>query len=101
MILTLWGKYDMFRHYSIFARLWKWIGEDLQKSELDSGLKLYGYDVPSHGQGQGQGRCSRTDGEDLTMIQVDLIQMDDYPADSCAINPTAFLFCFICCFGRG
>ena len=27
------------------------------------------------------------------MIQVDLIQMDDYPADSCAINPTAFLYC--------
>ena len=25
------------------------------------------------------------------MIQVDLIQMDDYPADSCAINPMAFL----------
>ena len=26
-----------------------------------------------------------------TTIQVDLIQMDDYPADSCAIRPTAFL----------
>ena len=26
------------------------------------------------------------------MIQVDLIQMDDYPADSCAISPMAFLF---------
>ena len=35
----------------------------------------------------GGGQCS-----DLTMIQVDLIQMDDQPADSCAINPTAFLF---------
>ena len=30
-------------------------------------------------------------GEDLTMIQVDLIQMDDYPADGCTISPTAFL----------
>ena len=29
---------------------------------------------------------------DLTTIQVDLIQMDDYLADSCAISPTAFLF---------
>ena len=28
---------------------------------------------------------------DLTTIQVDLIQMDDYPDDSCAISPTAFL----------
>ena len=25
------------------------------------------------------------------MIQVDFIQMDDYPADSCAISPTALL----------
>ena len=25
------------------------------------------------------------------LIQVDLIQMDDYPADNCAISPTAFL----------
>ena len=25
------------------------------------------------------------------MIQVDLIQMNDYTADNCAINPTAFL----------
>ena len=25
------------------------------------------------------------------MIQVDFVQMDDYPADSCAISPTAFL----------
>ena len=28
----------------------------------------------------------------LTMIQVDLIQMDDYAADSCAISPMTFLF---------
>ena len=34
------------------------------------------------------------DGQDLTMIQVDLIQMDDYPVGSCAINPTAFLLYF-------
>ena len=27
----------------------------------------------------------------LGTIQVDLIQMDDYPADSCAMSPTAFL----------
>ena len=27
----------------------------------------------------------------LTMIQVDFIQMNDYPADSCAVSPTAFL----------
>ena len=26
----------------------------------------------------------------LTTIQVDLIKMDDYPADSCAISHTAF-----------
>ena len=25
------------------------------------------------------------------MIQVDFIQMDDYPADNCAISPAAFL----------
>ena len=31
---------------------------------------------------------------DLTMIQVYFIQMDDYPAYSCAISPTAFLFLF-------
>ena len=30
------------------------------------------------------GRC--------TMKQVDLTQMDNYPADSCAISPMAFLF---------
>ena len=28
----------------------------------------------------------------LTMIQVDFIRMNDYPADSYAISPTAFLF---------
>ena len=28
------------------------------------------------------------------MIQLDFIQMEDYPADSCAISPTAFLFMF-------
>ena len=32
------------------------------------------------------------DGQDFTIIQVDLIQMDDCPDDSCAISPTAFLF---------
>ena len=31
------------------------------------------------------------DGENFTVIQEDLIQMDDYPVDSCAISPTAFL----------
>ena len=31
------------------------------------------------------------DGLDLTLIQVDLIQMDDYPADSYAIGPTVSL----------
>ena len=31
-------------------------------------------------------------GSDLTMIQVNLIQMDGYPVDSCAISPPAFLF---------
>ena len=38
------------------------------------------------------GQVANMDGSDLTMIQVDLIQTDDYLADSCAINPTAFLF---------
>ena len=32
---------------------------------------------------------------DLIMIQVDLIQMDDKPADSCAMSLTAFLFLFL------
>ena len=32
------------------------------------------------------------DGLDLTMIQVDLIQMDDKPADSCTISLMALLF---------
>ena len=31
------------------------------------------------------------DGSDFLSIQVDLIQMDDYPADSRAISLTAFL----------
>ena len=31
------------------------------------------------------------DGRDFTTIQMDLIQMDDYPADSCVISPAAFL----------
>ena len=31
------------------------------------------------------------DVSDFTMIQVDLIQTDDYPSDSCAISPAAFL----------
>ena len=33
----------------------------------------------------------KIDCSNLTMIQVNIIQMDDYPADSCAISPTAFL----------
>ena len=33
----------------------------------------------------------RVNGYDLTTIQVDLIQMGDYTADSCAIIPMAFL----------
>ena len=32
------------------------------------------------------------DDSDLTVIQLDLIHMDDYPADSCAISRTALLF---------
>ena len=28
----------------------------------------------------------------MTMIQMDLIQMDDYPVDNCTTSPTAFLF---------
>ena len=54
------------------------------------------------------GKCTpppikfKMDGNDLTTIQVNSIQMDDHPADSCAISPTAFLlhlfinscFCF-------
>ena len=31
----------------------------------------------------------------ITMIYVDLIQVDDYSADSCAISPTAFFFVFV------
>ena len=37
------------------------------------------------------GQGTKIDCSNLTMIQVDIIQMDDYPADSCAISPTAFL----------
>ena len=45
--------------------------------------------------GQGQvrsrsGQGARMDGSDLTMIIVDLIYMADYPAESCAVSPTAF-----------
>ena len=35
------------------------------------------------------------DVSDFTTIQVDLIQMNDYLADSCAISPMAFLFVYI------
>ena len=38
------------------------------------------------------GQGARIDCSDLTVNQVDLIQMDNYPTDSCAIDPTAFLF---------
>ena len=37
------------------------------------------------------GQGAKIDCSNLTMIQVDIIQMDDYPADSCAISPTALL----------
>ena len=30
-------------------------------------------------------------GQDLTMVEVDLIQMDDYPVDSCVLSQMAFL----------
>ena len=39
------------------------------------------------------GQGAKINCSNLTMIQVDIIQMDDYPADSCAISPTAFLLC--------
>ena len=35
------------------------------------------------------------DRQAITMIQLDFIQMDDYPADSCAISPMVFLLIFI------
>ena len=38
------------------------------------------------------GQGARMDDSDLTMTHVNLIQMYDYPADSCAISPAAFLF---------
>ena len=38
-----------------------------------------------------QCKGAKIDCSNLTMIQVDIIQMDDYPTDSCAISPTAFL----------
>ena len=44
---------------------------------------------------QGQVRSrqgAKMDDSDLTIIQVDLIQMDDYPADNCAVRSAAFLF---------
>ena len=37
------------------------------------------------------GKGAKIDCSNLTMIQVDIIQMDNYPADSCAVNPMAFL----------
>ena len=37
------------------------------------------------------GQGAKMDCSNLTMIQVDIIQMDDYPTDSCAISPMAFL----------
>ena len=40
---------------------------------------------------------SRLAVQDFTTIQVDLIQMDDYPAHSCAISPTAFLLITVSC----
>ena len=46
-------------------------------------------------QGQVRLRCPDRV-SDLTMIQVDLILMDDYPADSYAISPAAFLFNLNC-----
>ena len=42
----------------------------------------------------GQGEGARMDGSHLTMIQVYLNQMDDYPADRCAISLMASLFSF-------
>ena len=38
------------------------------------------------------GQGAKIDCSNLTMIQVDIIQMDDYPTDSCAISPMDFLF---------
>ena len=37
------------------------------------------------------GQGAKIDCSNLTMIQVDIIQLDDYLADSCVISPTAFL----------
>ena len=37
------------------------------------------------------GQGAKIDCSNLAMIQVDIIQMDDYPTDSCAISPMAFL----------
>ena len=59
-------------------------------------LWMLGNVSPRSGQSQvkvrsSSGQGARMDGSDLTMIQMDLIQMDDYPADSYAISPTAFL----------
>ena len=34
----------------------------------------------------------QVDCQDFTTIQVDLIQMDEYLVDSCAISPIGFLF---------
>ena len=45
--------------------------------------RTQGQDHDHEGQGchGHQGQCARMDGYDLTMIQVDLILMDDNPAD--------------------
>ena len=53
--------------------------------------------IPPVRSGQGQmkvrsGQVARMNDSDLTINQVDLIQKDDFPADSCALSHTAFLF---------
>ena len=58
------------------------------RSKLKIGSRMPCNVPPSHP----PTRKFRMHGLNLTTIQVDLIQMDDYPADSCAISPTALLF---------
>ena len=42
------------------------------------------------------GRCTPPQiQDDLIMIPVDFIQMDNYPSDSFAISPTAFLLSYL------
>ena len=41
------------------------------------------------------GQGAKIECSNFTMIQVDIIQMDDYPTNSCAISPATFLLCFI------